>query len=216
MEVRKRIGSLLFSIAILVSCTGSDPESSADSGSPDSSPAVHDVHVLPDTPDGEANLSKPKSSESAATGESAGQPAGIPTSAPTPSDRDRIAAPEDSLQADAAVVYVRAVRLGDESWTFHVTVAHPDTGWDDYADGWDVVLPDGTVVKPNTDSPFTRLLLHPHVNEQPFVRSQSGLMIPEGVTSVRVRAHDLVHGFGGPEVVVDLSRRTGSDFDVEN
>lgn len=117
-------------------------------------------------------------------------------------------------QADADVTYVRAVQAGD-TWTFHVTVQHPDTGWEDYADGWDVVLPDGTVVKPDRNSPFTRLLLHPHVDEQPFTRSQSGIRIPEGVTQVTIRAHDIIDGFGGREITVDLSQASGPTYEVE-
>jgi hypothetical protein len=117
--------------------------------------------------------------------------------------------------ADADVTYVRAVLSDSGTWAFHVTVAHPDTGWEDYADGWDVVLPDGTVVKVNESDPFTRLLLHPHENEQPFTRSQSGLVIPDGVTSITVRAHDLVDGFGGQEVIVDLTQATGDGFEVQ-
>ncbi|KAA3645632.1 MAG: hypothetical protein DWQ07_11875 [Chloroflexi bacterium] len=118
-------------------------------------------------------------------------------------------------EADADVTFVRAIQTGN-GWTFHVTVAHPDTGWEDYADGWDVVLPDGTVLKPNSSSPFTRLLLHPHVNEQPFTRSQGNIVIPEGITEVTVRAHDIVHGFGGQEVLVDLTVANGGNFEVEN
>ena len=117
--------------------------------------------------------------------------------------------------ANADVQYVRARQQADGTWTFDVTVAHPDTGWEDYADGWDVVLPDGTVIKPNPDSPFTRLLLHPHETEQPFTRSQSGIVIPAGVTQVTVRAHDLVDGFGGREVIVDLTKETGPDFEAQ-
>jgi hypothetical protein len=128
--------------------------------------------------------------------------------APTPT-------PGTEGQGNADVVQVRAVEAADGSWTFHVTVEHPDTGWEDYADGWDVVTPDGEVLKPDLDSPFTRLLLHPHENEQPFTRSQSGIVIPEGVTQVRVRAHDLVDGFGGREVVVDLMAAGGESFEVE-
>jgi len=112
------------------------------------------------------------------------------------------------------VQFVRATQAADGTWTFSVAVLHPDTGWDDYADGWDVVLPDGAVVKPDPDSPFTRLLLHPHENEQPFTRSQSGIVIPEGVEQVTVRAHDLVDGWGGKVVVVDLSQANGPDFEV--
>jgi len=107
---------------------------------------------------------------------------------------------------NADVLFVRAVETDAGVWTFHVTVAHPDTGWEDYADGWDVLLPDGTILLVDPQDPFTRLLLHPHENEQPFTRSQNGLEIPPGTASVTVRAHDLVDGFGGQEVVVDLGQ----------
>jgi hypothetical protein len=121
----------------------------------------------------------------------------------------------DNPEADADVVFVRAVRSADGTWTFHVTVAHPDKGWQDYADGWDVLLPDGSVLKTDPGDPFTRLLLHPHENEQPFTRSQSGIEIPEGVGYVTVRAHDLVDGFGGQEITVDLDRASGDAYQVE-
>lgn len=116
--------------------------------------------------------------------------------------------------ADADVEFVRATQAADGTWTFAVTVRHPDTGWDDYADGWDVVLPDGTVVKQDPADPFTRLLLHPHENEQPFTRSQAGLVIPAAVTTVTVRAHDIVDGFGGAVVVVDLTTAAGAGYVV--
>ena len=122
---------------------------------------------------------------------------------------------EGSGEANADVTFVRAVEAADGTWTFTVTVSHPDAGWEDYADGWDVLTPDGTVLKPDPGSPFTRLLLHPHETEQPFTRSQSGIAIPAGVSAVRVRAHDLVDGFGGREVMVDLSAGSGTDFEVE-
>lgn len=121
----------------------------------------------------------------------------------------------ESSAANADVLFVKARQAADGSWTFQVTVAHPDTGWEDYADGWDVLLPDGQVFKPDADSPFTRLLLHPHENEQPFTRSQNRIIIPADVTEVRIRAHDLVDGFGGREVVVDLTASSGADFEVE-
>jgi hypothetical protein len=120
---------------------------------------------------------------------------------------------QQASAADADVTFVRATQTGD-SWMFTVTVAHPDTGWEDYADGWDVVLPDGTVVKPDMGAPFTRLLLHPHENEQPFTRSQSGIVIPDDVTQVTVRAHDLVDGYGGQEITIDLSQSEGDDYEV--
>lgn len=80
--------------------------------------------------------------------------------------------------ANADVEYVKAVQATDGTWTFHVTVRHPDTGWEDYADGWDVLTPNGTVLKPDVGSQFTRTLLHPHVEEQPVTRGQSRIVIP--------------------------------------
>lgn len=131
----------------------------------------------------------------------------IPTLTPAPTAAPRV--------ANADVVFVRAVEAEDGTWTFDVTVQHPDTGWEDYADGWDVVLPDGTVILPDPDSLFTRLLTHPHETEQPFTRSQSGIAIPDGVNEVVVRAHDLVDGYGGQVVVVQLNQPNGLNFEVE-
>jgi hypothetical protein len=106
----------------------------------------------------------------------------------------------------ADVLFVRA-RQADGTWSFEVTVQHEDTGWEHYADRWEVLSPDGQVLA-------TRVLAHPHVNEQPFTRSQGGIVIPEEVTRVTVRAHDLVDGYGGREVVVDLTVAKGQDFEV--
>ncbi|MEM8870341.1 MAG: hypothetical protein AAGE38_08060 [Pseudomonadota bacterium] len=90
----------------------------------------------------------------------------------------------------AEVVGVKATEQGG-SWRFDVTVAHADTGWEHYADGWRVFTPDGVEVG-------YRELLHPHVEEQPFTRSQSGIVIPEGVSEVTVQAFDNVDGAGPP------------------
>lgn len=107
----------------------------------------------------------------------------------------------------ADVEFVTAVESDDGTWKFDVTVRHEDTGWEHYADAWEVLSPDGTVLA-------TRVLTHPHVNEQPFTRSMSGITIPEGVTEVRVRAHDLVDGYGGKEINISLDRPSGAGFEV--
>ncbi|MBT7781323.1 MAG: hypothetical protein HN741_00205 [Anaerolineae bacterium] len=120
-----------------------------------------------------------------------------------------------SDSADADVTYVRVVQDADRSWTFHVTISHPDTGWEDYANGWDIVFPNGSKFKVDEGDPFTRLLAHPHENEQPFTRSQRGIIIPEEITQVIVRAHDIVDGFGGKEIMIDLTKDFGEGFEVE-
>ncbi len=100
---------------------------------------------------------------------------------------------------EADVVAAEAVPDGPGSWRFHVTVAHGDTGWQHYADKWDVVAPDGAVLG-------TRVLLHPHEAEQPFTRSLGGVKVPAGTGAVVLRAHDKEHGYGGKEVTVVLRR----------
>ena len=111
-----------------------------------------------------------------------------------------MAAPGTAARAGPAdVVGVEAVSEGSGSWRFHVTVAHGDTGWDHYADKWDVVAPDGAVLG-------TRVLLHPHEAEQPFTRSLGGVGIPAGTGAVVVRAHDSEHGYGGTEMTVELAK----------
>ena len=79
----------------------------------------------------------------------------------------------------------------DGVWRFDVTLTHPDTGWDHYADGWQILAPDGSVLG-------TRELAHPHVIEQPFTRSLGGVEIPAEMTTVLVRARCNIDGWSDP------------------
>ncbi|MEM9707323.1 MAG: hypothetical protein AAF871_00905 [Pseudomonadota bacterium] len=90
--------------------------------------------------------------------------------------------------ADPATVEKVTARSTGGEWRFDVTIRHADTGWDDYADGWQVEAEDGTVLG-------YRELLHPHVNEQPFTRSLSGVAIPDGMAEVFIRARTNVDGW---------------------
>ncbi len=92
-----------------------------------------------------------------------------------------------SLASDVEIVNVQAAQSGS-AWRFDVTLRHADSGWDHYADGWEVLAPDGT-------SLGMRVLAHPHVNEQPFTRSLGRVVIPEGVTAVVIRARDNTGGW---------------------
>lgn len=103
-----------------------------------------------------------------------------------------------AAQGDPAIVEaVRATETAPGTWRFDVTVRHPDTGWDHYADAWEVRAPDGTVLG-------TRELLHPHETEQPFTRSLTGVAIGAGITTVIVQARCSIDGWSGPEVEVTL------------
>jgi len=99
--------------------------------------------------------------------------------------------------ADQAVVEGVSARSSGGAWTFNVTIRHPDTGWDHYADGWAVLAPDGTQLG-------YRKLAHPHENEQPFTRSLGGVKVPDGVNMVMIRAHDSVHGWSDKTYTVKL------------
>lgn len=107
--------------------------------------------------------------------------------------------PAAALAGEADVLEASASPSGAGTWTVSATIRHDDTGWEHYADAFEVRTTDGEVLG-------TRILYHPHVNEQPFTRSLTGVKIPAGVDRIVVRARDKVHGFGGREITVELKR----------
>lgn len=156
------------------------------------------------------------------------EPPATPTQAPvrtsnpasaTPTEKPEFTpnlAPTEAAPADlsgnpdldyAQVEFVRAARDGNGLWTFNTTVRHNDQGWDHYADAWQVLDLNGNLLA-------ERILTHPHDNEQPFTRSQSNIDLPSDMAEVVVRAKCNVHGFGGQEVLVDLTAAEGENFEV--
>lgn len=99
-----------------------------------------------------------------------------------------------SEAGEADVVDVRIEAMGEGRYRIDTSVLHADAGWDHYANRWDVLAPDGTVLG-------SRELAHPHENEQPFTRSLT-LQIPEDVAEVTIRANDSVHELGGSEMTI--------------
>jgi hypothetical protein len=83
------------------------------------------------------------------------------------------------------------------SCTFSVTLEHGDEGWNHFANQWDVLTLDDELLG-------SRVLHHPHVDEQPFTRSLSGVIIPAGVRQVKVRARDSMHGYSEQEFLLDI------------
>lgn len=108
----------------------------------------------------------------------------------------------------AQVEYVKATETSNGVWRFDVTVRHNDEGWDHYADLWQVIDPAGSKLLGE------RVLAHPHENEQPFTRSQSGIAIPPDLTRVLIRAKCNLHGFEGRAILVDLSESEGEGYRV--
>ncbi|UUV06102.1 hypothetical protein [Ruegeria sp. YS9] len=105
-----------------------------------------------------------------------------------------LAAP--ALADPPTVEQVRASATGD-TWRFDVTIRHPDTGWDHYADGWRVLDMDGNELG-------MRVLHHPHETEQPFTRSLGGVVIPESVSQVQIQAQCNVDGWNEDTTLVKL------------
>lgn len=97
----------------------------------------------------------------------------------------------------AQVKDVLATEEHSGSWCFGTSVQHNDEGWEHFSDGWEVIDLEGKRLG-------YRKLHHPHVNEQPFTRSQCYIKIPAEISTVIVRAKCNKHGFGGKAMVVDL------------
>lgn len=111
-----------------------------------------------------------------------------------------------AIAGQATIQHVEFEKYG-ASWTIAVTLQHADTGWDHYADGWRVVTRDGKVLGHRT-------LYHPHVNEQPFTRNLSNVMIPPEINTVFIEAHDKVHGWNPERLEVNLQQAQGKRYRV--
>ena len=111
-----------------------------------------------------------------------------------------------AIAGEVEIVKVKFERSGD-AWRVNTTLRHADSGWDHYADAWRVVSEKGDVLG-------TRTLLHPHENEQPFTRSLGNVLVPKGISTVFVEAHDKVHGWAKQRVRVDLNQAKGDRFEV--
>ena len=95
-----------------------------------------------------------------------------------------LAVTADEVQVEDATAHCEALNC-----RFDVTLRHADTGWDHYANAWRVLDAHGNELGKRT-------LYHPHVNEQPFTRSLSGINIAPGTRTVWIEAFDSVHGAG--------------------
>ncbi len=95
-----------------------------------------------------------------------------------------------SVDEGCAHVIDATITAGASGYSIDATVRSADTGWEKYADAWEVRGPNGEVYG-------ERVLTHPHENEQPFTRSLTGVEIPDGVDEVTIAARDSVVGYCG-------------------
>ena len=103
-----------------------------------------------------------------------------------------------SLAGEADIIDVKVQHNGGDSFQIIATVKHADTGWKHYANAFEVLDMDDNILG-------TRVLYHPHVDEQPFTRSLR-VKIPASIGQIKVRAVDSVHGKGGKHLIVSVPR----------
>jgi hypothetical protein len=99
------------------------------------------------------------------------------------------AAAENTTASGLADVTAVAVSGDPGAYTFDVTVQSPDVDCSKYADWWEVLTSDGTLV-------YRRILNHSHPTEQPFTRD-GGPVAAAADQPLIVRAHLNPGGYGG-------------------
>lgn len=104
------------------------------------------------------------------------------------------------VAGEVDVEKVTITQASDGTYSVSTQLRHADEGWEHYADAWQVLDGEGNVLA-------TRVLVHPHVDEQPFTRSKSGIVVPDDLKTVTIRGRDKVHGFGGKTIEVELPGR---------
>ncbi len=101
--------------------------------------------------------------------------------------------------ADGPVVEDVQMEKTGMGWRVSVTLSHDDTGWEHFADTWRIEDAEGKVIA-------VRKLMHPHVDEQPFTRSLSSVVLPDGTREIFVRAHCSKGGWHDETTRVKIAR----------
>ncbi len=101
--------------------------------------------------------------------------------------------------ADGPVVEDVQMEKTGMGWRVSVTLSHDDTGWEHFADSWRIEDAEGKVIA-------VRKLMHPHVDEQPFTRSLSSVVLPDGTREIFVRAQCSKGGWHDETTRVKIAR----------
>lgn len=104
-----------------------------------------------------------------------------------------------ALAGEADVIDAKARRVTAGYYDFEVTIRSNDRGAGYFADAFDILAPDGTLLG-------RRELTMRQNNEQPFTRDLRGVKVPLGVDRVVIRARHNARGFDGVTFTLALPR----------
>lgn len=113
-----------------------------------------------------------------------------------------------SAANDVQIFAVTVIHQSQNEYLVNVTLEHHDTGWEHYADEWRIVDQQGIILG-------TRVLLHPHVQEQPFTRALSNVKLNDKHTVIYIEAHDKQHGWAKENLEIDLSKMQNGRLTVK-
>lgn len=167
LEGRYLIVSCLFGFLLLVGCSSAVPETQQQSSTFEHQfEPTPTVQLLPE----EAAMD--------------------PTVMPATPTRESMPEPTKTPDDQSTLAEVMSVSVNGEpgDYSFSVRVSSPDEGCSQYADWWEVISPDGELI-------YRRVLLHSHVDEQPFTRSGGPVSINTDEVVI-VRAHMNTNGYG--------------------
>lgn len=99
----------------------------------------------------------------------------------------------------ADVFTVEVTPQNKQLYTFTIKLRHLDSGWDHYANRIEIIAPDGKIL-------HSLRIAEPHIQQQPFTHQVTDVHIPYNFTWVKIRAHDVQHGYGGRIVTSSIPR----------
>ncbi len=108
-----------------------------------------------------------------------------------------------SAWADADVAKVADVQVKrdspDQPGIYHikVTIEYEDTGWDNYVEAWEVRGPDGSLLG-------VRPFFEPALERTRTITALAGVVIPDDINTVTVRARTYPVGYVGDPVEVSI------------
>ncbi|WP_051394651.1 hypothetical protein [Leptolyngbya sp. Heron Island J] len=116
----------------------------------------------------------------------------MPAAAPEAASEPNASAPIAANELPVADIVSVAVTGEANSYTFAVTISSADTGCEQYADWWEVVdVQTGELL-------YRRILVHSHVDEQPFTRSGGPVAVaPEQQVVIRGHMGGIQSRYGG-------------------